>query len=251
MTTFNLLAVSPSGGLGISDLTLYLFWVATVAMACGTAFFWLQRSEVLPKYRSTLVVSGLITGVAAFHYYRMATVFAGGEFPTEYRYIDWIITTPLMLIKFPMLLGLGKRGRTWLAQLVALDVVMIVTAYVAEVSPLGSGSWWSFFIVACIAELAIVGILYRGMGSAITEAAAPIASALRGMRAFILIGWLIYPIGFLMALAGPDGGSLREIAYNIADVINKVGFGLVAYYGVKAMSDEVGKRGGVPATSPA
>jgi bacteriorhodopsin len=56
------------------------------------------------------------------------------------------------------------------------------------------------------------------------------------MRGFILFGWLIYPIGFLLALAGPDGGSIREISYNIADVINKVGFGLVAYYGVKTMS---------------
>jgi bacteriorhodopsin len=135
-----------------------------------------------------------------------------------------------------MLLGLGSSGKKWLAQLVALDVVMIVTAYIAEVSPLASGTWWSFFLIACAAELAIVWILFAGMKDAIAKAEAPIAKALRGMRGFILFGWLIYPIGFLLALAGPDGGSIREISYNIADVINKVGFGLVAYYGVKTMS---------------
>ncbi len=232
-TTF---ATSVTGGLGVAEVTQYLFWIAFIAMACGTAFFWLSKNDVLPKYRATLIVSGLITGVAAFHYYRMASVYAAGDFPTEYRYIDWIITTPLMLIKFPMLLGLGAQGKKWLAQLVVLDVLMISTAYIAEVSPLASGTWWSFFLVACAAELAIVWILFKGMRGAIRESAAPIAKALRGMRAFILFGWLIYPIGFLLALAGPEGGSIREIAYNVADVINKVGFGLVAYYGVKAMS---------------
>ena len=242
---YTLLASAVSGGLDVQGVTQYLFWIATVAMACGTAFFWLSKDDVLPKYRSTLIVSGLITGVAAFHYYRMAGIYAEGGFPTEYRYIDWIITTPLMLIKFPMLLGLGASGKKWLTQLVALDVVMIVTAYIAETSELASGTWWSFFLIACAAELSIVWILFAGMKDAIAKADAPIAKALRGMRSFILFGWLIYPIGFLLALAGPDGGSIREIAYNIADVINKVGFGLVAYYGVKAMSSASSSGSGV------
>ena len=57
------------------------------------------------------------------------------------------------------------------------------------------------------------------------------------MRGFIGIGWAIYPIGFLMALSGPAGGDLREIFYNIADVVNKVGFGMVAYFGIKTISE--------------
>jgi bacteriorhodopsin len=57
------------------------------------------------------------------------------------------------------------------------------------------------------------------------------------MRLFILVGWTIYPVGFLMALGGSQGESIREICYNIADVINKVGFGLVAYAGIKALAD--------------
>ena len=233
---YTTLATSVSGGLGVSEITQYLFWVGTVAMASGTAFFWLSKNDVLPKYRGTLIVSGLITGIAAFHYYRMAGIYAAGEFPTEYRYIDWIVTTPLMLIKFPMLLGLGAQRKKWLAQLVVLDVIMIVTAYIAEVSKVGSGNWWMFFIIAVIAWAAIIGILFKGIGGAIEGAAAPIATGLRQMRLFIAVGWVIYPVGFLLALAGPDGGSIREIAYNIADVINKVGFGLVAYYAVKTMS---------------
>jgi len=242
-----LLATSVQGGLTIAAITQYLFWIGTVAMGCGTAFFWLERSNVAARYRSVLTVSGLVTGVACFHYFRMASIYAGGDFPTAYRYIDWIITTPLMLIKFPLLLGLGKGARRFLLPLIVLDVLMIVTAYVAEVSPLGGGMWWAFFIFACICELGIVYQLFAKMSTSIDAAPAPIAEALRLMRGFILIGWLIYPIGFLMALGGTAGGDLREIFYNVADVINKVGFGLVAYYGIKALSSIETEAGLKPA----
>ena len=130
-----------AGGLTVESLTYYMFWIATVCMGAGTLFFFLERSNVPAKYRTTLTVSGLITGIACFHYFRMAEIYAGGGFPTEYRYIDWIITTPLMLIKFPLLLGLGSKGKKLFTQLIALDVVMIATAYVAEVSAVGSISW--------------------------------------------------------------------------------------------------------------
>ncbi len=75
------------------------------------------------------------------------------------------------------------------------------------------------------------------MSDALLDAPQPISQAVRLMRAFILIGWAIYPIGFLMALTGDSGGALRELAYNVADVINKVGFGLVAYNGIKAIAE--------------
>lgn len=232
-----LAATSLDGGLSVASITQYLFWVGTVAMGCGTAFFWLERSNVAPQYRSTMTVAGLVTAVACFHYYRMAGVYAQGEFPTAYRYIDWIVTTPLLLVKFPMLLGLGKSGKGFLMPLIILDIAMVVTAYIAEVSPIGGTSWWAFFITACVCELAIVYFLYVKMKGAIEKAPVPIAKSLRIMRGFILIGWAIYPIGFLMALSGPAGGDLREIFYNIADVVNKVGFGLVAYFGIKTLTE--------------
>ena len=226
-----------AGGLGIESLTYYMFWIATVCMGAATLFFILERTSVPVKYRATLTVSGLFTGIACFHYFRMAAIYEGGGFPTEYRYIDWIITTPLMLIKFPLLLGLGSKAKKLFTQLICLDLAMIGTAYVAEVSTVGSGTWWGFFLVACVAELLIVATLYGQMNNAILDAPQPIAKAVRLMRTFILVGWAIYPIGFLMALTGDSGGALRELFYNVADVINKVGFGLVAYHGIKAIAE--------------
>jgi len=231
------------GGLTMQSVTQYLFWFVTVAMASGFVFFLAERNNVAPEYRSVLTVGALICGIAAFHYFRMSGIYAAGEFPTEYRYIDWLITTPLLLIKFPLLLNLGKKASGIFFSLVALDVGMILTAYIAEVSAVGGPAWWIFFLIACAFEAAIVGVLYLTMSRVIDEAPAPISRSAKRMRLFVLIGWAIYPIGFLMALTGDTGGALREIFYNVADVVNKVGFGLVAYAGVKELMKAKGYDG--------
>jgi len=220
----------------LQSITLYLFFAGTVAMGAGALYFFLLRDSVEPVYRSTMVVAGLVCGIACFHYLKMTHVYqeTGGQFPTALRYIDWLFTTPLLLIKFPLLLRMGDRGTKFFSTLVLLDIAMIVTAFIAETSPVDSQKWWTFFLVSCVCELLIVSVLYMQLGHAIADAPAPLARALETMRLFVLIGWAIYPIGFLMARSGY--GELREIIYNISDVINKVGFGLVAYHGIQAMS---------------
>jgi bacteriorhodopsin len=219
----------------LQSVTLYLFLSATLAFGAAAAFFLLMRREVDPPYRTTMVLSTLICGIACFNYWLMTNVYreSGGTFPTALRYVDWLITTPLVLLTFPLLLRLGEAGRGFSVRLVVLDVAMIVTAFIAETAPINSERWWTFFLVSCVFEALIVGVLFVSLGQAIAEAPAPLAKALETMRLFVLIGWAIYPIGFLMARSG--NGELREIIYNIADVINKVGFGLVAYHGIQAM----------------
>lgn len=216
----------------IQSITLYLFFAGIVGMGAGALYLFFERNSVPLQYRSTITVSGLICAIACFHYYKMTAQYMTGEsFPTALRYIDWLFTTPLLLIKFPMLLRLGERGKSLFRNLILLDVGMIVTAFIAETSAVGSSSWWGFFLVACAFELGIVFLLYGSMSEAIDRQPAPIGRAIRTMRLFILIGWAVYPIGFLMALAG--AGEYREIVYNVADVINKVGFGLVALHGIQ------------------
>ena len=221
----------------LQSITLYLFFAGTVAMGAGALYFFLLRNNVEPVYRSTMVVAGLVCAIACFHYFKMTHVYqesGGKDFPTALRYVDWLFTTPLLLIKFPLLLRMGDRGTKFFFQLVVLDVAMIATAFIAETSEVNSERWWTFFLVACVCEAMIVGVLFMSLGQAITEAPAPLARSLETMRLFILIGWAVYPIGFLMARSG--NGEFREIVYNISDVINKVGFGLVAYHGIQAMS---------------
>jgi len=220
----------------LQSLTLYLFFAGTVAMGAGALYFFLMRENVAPEHRSAVVVAGLICAIACFHYFKMTHVYqeSGGQFPTALRYVDWLFTTPLLLVKFPLLLRMGERGTQFFLTLVLLDVAMIVTAFIAETSPVDSQRWWTFFAISCAFEALIVAVLYLQLGTAIADAPPALSRALSCMRLFVLVGWAIYPIGFLMARSGY--GELREIVYNVADVINKVGFGLVAYHGVQALS---------------
>lgn len=244
-----------NAGLSIEGITMYLFWVGTVAMGAGTAYFWLMAPTVPRAYRSVMIVAGIITAVAAFHYYRMSGIYleqvAGlftatgeripgaeiGQFPTAYRYIDWLITVPLLVLEIPLLLNLGKRARGLFYSLVGASVLMLVFAWVAEESVVGGASWWINYIVSCLAWFYIVFILYTKVNEQMQTQPPSIVRSLKTLRLFILVGWTIYPVGFLMALAGPEGESIREVCYNVADVINKVFFGLVCYQGVKVLSE--------------
>ena len=248
-----------NAGLSIEGITMYLFWIGTVAMGAGTFYFWLMAGNVPRAYRSVMVVAGIITAVACFHYYRMGGLYleqvaalfdaAGnriegaevGQFPPAYRYIDWIITVPLLVLEVPLLLNIGKKGAGLFRTLVGASIVMLVTAWIAEESPLGGGAWWGFYLVSCAAWFYIVFVLFTKVNEQMKTQPPSIVQSLKTIRLFILVGWTIYPVGFLMALAGPDGESIREICYNIADVINKVFFGLVCYQGVKALASDNAK----------
>ena len=242
-------------GLSIEGITMYLFWVGIVAMGAGAVFFWLTIPKLPKAYQSVNVVAGIICAVACFHYVKMSGIYvegvaslfnANGEriegkelsaFPTAYRYIDWFITVPLLVLEFPLLLRLGQKGKGIMRNLVGASVVMLVFAWVAEESAVGTSAWWINYLISCGAWGFIVFTLYTTVSQRIKEAPAPIARSANIMRLYILIGWSIYPIGFLMSLGGAEGESIREICYNVADVINKVGFGLVCFAGAQGLAE--------------
>jgi bacteriorhodopsin len=245
-----------NAGLSIEGVTMYLFWLSTVAMGAGMFYFWLQRRTVATQYQTVMTVAGIICAVAAFHYWRMSGIYLEGvaglfddkgqriagatitQFPTAYRYIDWLITVPLLVLEIPLLLNQGKKGAGLFRVLVGASLVMLITAWVAEESPTGSQQWWTWYVVSCGSWLYIVWMLFTQVSEGMKSAPPSIADSLGKMRLFVTIGWVIYPAGFLMALAGDKGESWREIAYNVADVVNKVLFGLVCYQGVKALESQ-------------
>ena len=244
-----------NAGLSVEGITMYLFWIGTVAMGAGTAYFWLMAGNVPKAYRSVMIVAGINCAVACFHYFRMSGIYIEqvaslfnadgtriegaeiGKFPTAYRYIDWLITVPLLVLEIPLLLRLKGRGGNLFTMLVGASIVMLVFAWIAEESVVGSGAWWINYLISCAAWLYIVFVLYTKVSSEMASSPPSIQKSLKLLRLFILVGWTIYPVGFLMALMGPQGESVREICYNVADVINKVFFGLVCYQGVKVLAE--------------
>ncbi|MEM7051116.1 MAG: bacteriorhodopsin [Acidobacteriota bacterium] len=231
-------------------ITQYFYWISFLCLASGTIYFFMERSSLLEEYRSTATTAGIVCFIAALNYWVMQDMVGRDgsiesilNFPTEFRYLDWLITTPLILTKFPTLLGFDEDRRPLLVTLIFADLVMIICGYAGEqaINQAGgnfSGMGVGMFIASSAAFAFIVYLLYSVVTTAARDKLKPIQDGLSRLKLFIAIGWSIYPIGYLMSMfgIGPEGQMLRELIYNVADVVTKVGFGLVAVFAVRQVS---------------
>ena len=230
----NLLSILPvlSTDLSLTDFT---FWIGFAAMLASTMFFFSAMNLVADKWKTSMLVSALITGIAALHYYYMRNAAMEGDITTAYRYVDWILTVPLMCVEFYLILKPSGATKSLLWKLIGLSVVMLVTGYFGEagIGPLDAQLWG---LVSGIAYFAIVAEIWFGGAAKLAKSAGGnVESAHKMLCKFVLIGWAIYPIGYM---AGTDGwysgifsglAGQMDVIYNVGDAINKIGFGLVVY----------------------
>ena len=231
-------------------ITFFLFFVGYISMGAAFVFFMAERNSVAPQYRTTMTISALIVGIAAFHYYYMRAVYSElGEVSIEYRYMDWIITVPLMALKFPSLVGkdaitddkfagLGFTGICFTGAL-----IMIGFGYLGESGAISGiaglvlgGVGWAMIIVATGTPWS------SGKGVDNSKIAPELLWSTNALRWFICVGWIIYPLGYLFNPTAdilPDAvdAEIMAILYNIADMINKIGFGVVAWMGAKKATE--------------
>ena len=233
-------------------ITFFLFFVGYISMGAAFVFFMAERNSVAPQYRTTMTISALIVGIAAFHYYYMRAVYSElGEVSIEYRYMDWIITVPLMALKFPSLVGkdaitdekfagLGFTGICFTGAL-----IMIGFGYLGESGAISGlaglilgGVGWAMIIVATGTPWS------SGKGVDNSKIAPELLWSTNALRWFICVGWIIYPLGYLFNPTAdilPDAvdAEIMAILYNIADMINKIGFGVVAWMGAKKATEAI------------
>lgn len=214
--------------LQVGDLTGFSFFLSSMALLAATAFFLLERGSVNRKWKLSLTIATLITGIAALHYHYMKHVWLlSSTSPTEIRYIDWILTVPLMCIEFYLILrALGHGSRMMLYRLFGYSVGMLVFGYLGEVllmDPILA------FGIGLIFWGLIIFEVFKGDAAKAMERSShlKLKSSFKLLRLFILIGWAIYPLGYYFGLSG--GTELLNVAYNLADVINKIGFSFVIY----------------------
>lgn len=218
------------------------FWLISMALVASTVFFFLERDRVAPKWKTSLTVSGLVTLVAAVHYFYMRDVWVTtGDTPTVYRYIDWLITVPLLMIEFYLILSAIAKvpgGVFW--RLLIGTLVMLVGGYLGEA---GYVAVWPAFIVGMLGWFYILYEIFAGQASKInaSEAPASVQSAFNLMRWIVTIGWAIYPLGYFLGyLTGADpkeSAGMLNIVYNLADLLNKVAFGLIIWQVAVAETD--------------
>jgi sensory rhodopsin len=222
-----------------NDPIAFTFFTGYMAMLASSVFFFAERSSVDGKWKLSLLVSALITGIAAVHYYYMRDYYlATGENPTALRYIDWTLTVPLMCVEFYLLTKAAGAKLNLLWKLILASVWMLVTGYIGEAFTDGSSS--HSFIWGALSTLGYIYILYTAWFGEVAQLAkssqnASVEKGVRTLAWFVLVGWAIYPIGYMCM----PGGWLNtafgwessnvDLFYNIADAINKIGFGLVVY----------------------
>lgn len=231
MEFFNSLTLLATN-LEAGDVVGFTFFTGYMSMFAASVFFFFERQNVDGKWKTSLLVSGLITMIAAVHYYYMRDYYLEtGESPTEFRYIDWTLTVPLMCVEFYLLLKPFGAKQSLMWKLIAASVFMLVTGYLGESILAHQTILWGV-----LSTLGYAYILYEASFGSVkklaTEADNPqVGRAITLLRNFVLIGWAIYPIGYMTMegnlLAG-TGWNL-DLIYNIGDAINKIGFGLVVY----------------------
>jgi len=233
----NTLFVADIVQIPVDDPVAFTFFTGYMAMFAAAVFFFFERSTVDAKWKTSLLVSGLITGIAAVHYFYMRDYYtATGMNPTALRYIDWTLTVPLMCVEFYLLLKPAGAKQSFLWKLILASVWMLVMGYIGEAFTDGSATWSVTYGV--LSTLGYAYILYSAwFGEAAQLAAKSNSTAVtKGIRAlawFVLVGWAIYPIGYMAMPGGWLSGVLEvssmDLIYNIGDAINKIGFGLVVY----------------------
>jgi bacteriorhodopsin len=224
-------------------ITQALFMLGFVSMAAATFYFVLERSDLKPEHKTTATYAALVTFIAAIFYWQMKdmvsfpgmTDIAIIQSTMPVRYLDWVLTTPLLLLEFGIIASLtgAPKGTTY--RLVLADLVMIITGYFGEIGVPGSAGNYMNFIISTLAWLYIAYTIWKLQP---TKGTAALKSSISNMKKFVIFGWMIYPIGTavqeFLELSGSDAATMQlavcssAIIFIFADIINKVGFGIVA-----------------------
>lgn len=235
-------------------LVYNLLSFAIAALLGGSVFFFLSRSAVMDRYRPALLVSGLVTTIACYHYFRIfqsweaayqfdiATqkyIATGLPFNDAYRYMDWILTVPLLLVELVAVLALPLReSRPLLTKLSVAAFLMIALGYPGELThdPMPRYLWGT---LSTIPFIYILVTLWTKLQDSLKSQPEAVRSLISGARLLILITWGFYPIAYLLwdKLPGSAGLVGVQVGYSIADILSKVGLGVIIYFIAVAKSE--------------
>ena len=232
-----------SSPIDTTDNVAISFWIATAMMLASTIFFLVERNNVAPKWRTSVTVAALVTGVAWYHYTYMRDHWVmTGESPLVLRYIDWLITVPLQVVEFYLILAaIGVASAMLFWRLLGASIVMLAFGFFGESEAMDPTFAW---LIGMVAWIYIIYEIWAGDAKAASkEASEGVQFAFTWMTYILTFGWAIYPVGYLYGMdADADGQNMLNIVYNIADVVNKTAFGLMVWYAAtidtKAMDDK-------------
>ena len=209
-------------------------------LAC-TVYTLVSQSRVLPKYRNALVMSSMVTFIAGYHYWRifnsfgeasegMAVNISGeqGSFNEAYRYVDWLLTVPLLLVEVVAVLALAKEvSKSLITRLVPASAAMIALGYPGEISnDKNTAILWG--VLSTIPFLYILYVLFVELGKSLERQPAGVADTVGRLRLLLIATWGVYPISYILNLGEQNSSAFVgvQVGYTVADILAKCVFGL-------------------------
>lgn len=244
---------------GMVGLTFYSYLLCSVAALLAVIYFVQQIPSLLSKYRVLAYMNIVVCGFSAllhFYYFNITNgampdglavegaVRAIASHPLEVRYFYWLVSTVLLVVMFPLLIGLDKVGIGFLGRLAAADAGMIICGFFGETSINQAAGMTNagilLFVIGCalwIYMIVTIFLVLRKIPS--SELTPPQRDTLAYMFFFVLLGWSIYPIGYFHVVYFQEaaGVVLREFTFNLGDIVNKVIWGLMVVTAARKVSD--------------
>jgi bacteriorhodopsin len=213
----------------------------TAVMLGAFVYFLTQMNSVAKQYRNGVAVSAVVVGIAGYHYFRMWSGWAEGTVNEGYRYADWLITVPLLVIELLIVLGVtADRRKKLMTSLVPATVLMIGLGYPGETSA-NETTKWTFWVLSMIPFLYILFTLSGELKAAKARETGAVSTSINNATKILLVTWLVYPISYLIPVVftvsdGAEAG--RQVAYTIADITAKALYGLMILNIAKARSGD-------------
>ena len=213
----------------------------TAVMLGAFVYFLTQMNSVAKQYRNGVAVSAVVVGIAGYHYFRMWSGWAEGTVNEGYRYADWLITVPLLVIELLIVLGVtADRRKKLMTSLVPATVLMIGLGYPGETSA-NETTKWTFWVLSMIPFLYILFTLSGELKAAKARETGAVSTSINNATKILLVTWLVYPISYLIPVVftvsdGAEAG--RQLAYTVADITAKALYGLMILNIAKARSGD-------------
>jgi len=252
---------------GQFQLVYNILSFSLASMMASTIFFWMRVPAVSAKYQTALLISGLVTFIAAYHYFRIFnswtagyhyTIGADGQpagpeltgvpFNDAYRYMDWLLTVPMLLMEIVLTMKMdAEKSRATCAKLGVASALMIILGYPGEliVEQDKLATRWGYWAAAMLPFLYVVYSLLIGLKAAREEETSETVQGLIFKAQWVtVVSWLTYPVVYVFPMIGFKGASAVvaiQVGYCVSDVISKCGVGFIIYAITSAKSEEDNK----------
>lgn len=217
------------------------FVIAT--MGAAAIYFFLSQNQVERDYKPALVYAGLVVAIACYHYFRLfnswneayelsGDMYVATEhaFRESYRYVDWLLTVPLLMIEIVDVLNMrSKEARSLKIKLVIGIVLMIIAGYPGEVLPETDPTKWVWWAIATAFMVYVLYVLWTGLTKNMGEQPDEVVGMLSKARILLTVVFIWYAFVYLWPLLGITGSGAivaTNVGYAVADILAKAGFGL-------------------------